>query len=213
MLVSPSVISADLTALRDQIEECDKSSPFSYHIDIMDGHFVENIMSGPDFTKALRKCTDTNLECHLMIDRPDKYYRKFMDAGANTIMVHVESPMSVGKLFRELSANGIDYGVVINPETPLENALPYVHDASILLIMSVHPGFSGQKFIPEVLDKLTTAKNYIQENELKTLIEIDGGITDVTGKLAKEAGADILASASYIFGGEIGKRMEKLKNL
>lgn len=213
MLVSPSVISADLTSLREQIETCDRASPYSYHVDVMDGHFVNNITIGPLFTSAVRKCTERRIECHLMIDRPDRYYEEFVSAGADSLLCHVESPVAVGKLFSELADRGIDYGVVINPETPLEKAFPYIDGASILLIMSVRPGFSGQSFMPEVLGKFSAAADYIREHSLKTKIEIDGGINDVTGKLARDAGAEILVSGSYIFSGNIAERMETLKNL
>lgn len=213
MLVSPSIISADYTNLREQIRQCDEGSPNSYHVDVMDGHFVNNITIGPGFTKAVNECTDKRLECHLMIDRPDKYYEQFLKAGADCLLCHVESPMSIGSLFSSFRKSGVDHGVVINPDTPLEKAIPFLEGASTLLIMTVYPGFSGQSFIPEVLDKVREARNYIDSKSLDTKIEIDGGINDVTGKLASEAGADILVSGSYIFGGPIKERVEILKRL
>ncbi len=213
MLVSPSLISADLTRLGDQISTCEKAAPFSYHVDVMDGHFVDNITIGHDFTAAVRKCTDRRIECHLMIDRPDRYYGRFVSAGASSLLCHVESPVAVGKLFKKFSDEGIDYGVVINPETPLESALPYLDGASTLLIMSVHPGFSGQGFMPEVLEKLKEASRYIHDNSLNVRLEIDGGINGETGPLARDAGAEIVVSGSYIFGGNILERIETLRNL
>lgn len=213
MLVSPSIISADLTILKEQIRKVDESSPFSYHVDVMDGHFVNNITIGPGFTKAVSSCTDTKIECHLMIDRPDRYYEKFLDAGADSLLCHVESPMSIGNLFKALKKSDTEYGVVINPETPLEKALTYLEGASTLLIMTVHPGFSGQSFIPEVMEKVRAARKYIDSNGLKTRIEIDGGINDSTGKIARDAGADIIVSGSYLFSGPIREKMELLNSL
>lgn len=213
MLISPSILSADFSALREDIIKCDRASPYSYHVDVMDGHFVNNITIGPGFTKALRSCTETPLECHLMIDRPDRYYGEFVKAGADILLCHVESPVSTGSLFKKFMDEGIPYGVVINPETSLDRALPFLEGSSILLIMSVHPGFSGQKFIPEALDKVKAAREYIDSNSLNVKIEIDGGINDSTGKLARDAGADILVSGSYIFGGNIEERAKLLKSL
>ncbi len=213
VLVSPSIISADLSSLRDQIRKCDEAEPYSYHVDVMDGHFVNNITIGPGFTGAVRSCTERRIECHLMIDRPDKYYDRFLKAGANSILCHVESPMSIGNLFSSMKKASVDYGVVINPDTPLEKALPYLDGASILLVMSVYPGFSGQSFIPYVLDKVRKAREYIDQNSLETKIEIDGGINDSTGKLAVDAGADILVSGSYIFSGPIDEKVQSLRRL
>lgn len=213
MFVAPSIISADLTELREQIKKVDESSPFAYHVDVMDGHFVNNITIGPGFTKAVSSCTDTKIECHLMIDRPDKYYDKFLKAGADCLLCHVESPMSIGNLFNSFRKSGTEFGVVINPETPLEKALPHLEGASTLLIMTVHPGFSGQSFIPEVMDKVRDARKYIDSNALETKIEIDGGINDITGKIARDAGADIIVSGSYLFSGPIKEKMELLNSL
>ncbi len=213
MKVSPSIIAADLTRLGEQISQCDAAGAFSYHVDVMDGHFVNNITLGTTFTAAMRKCTETEIECHLMIDRPDRYYEMFRAAGADTLLCHVESPMQVGSFFNRLKGENIPFGVVLNPETPFSKAVPYLENASIFLVMSVHPGFSGQKFIPDVLDKVSQARDYARDNSLDYMIEIDGGINNVTGKQAKDAGADILVSASYIFGGNIGERIGILKNL
>ncbi len=213
MFVSPSLISVDFTILRDQLHECDLEEPYSYHMDIMDGHFVNNITVGPSFVRAVRKITDRKIESHLMIERPDKFYPAFLDAGTDLFLIHIESPLSVGKLLKKMVQDGVEYGVVLNPETPFEKAIPFLPDASALLLMTVHPGFSGQRFIEDSLKKIGEARKYIDENSLPVKIEVDGGINDITARSAKKAGADVAVSASYIFRGNIRERIRILKSI
>lgn len=213
MLVSPSIISSNLLHLSDEIEECQKAGIYSFHIDVMDGHFVPNLTLGPDFVKTMRGFTKTKLESHLMVERPDRYYSVFHDAGSSTILVHLESPVNTGRLIREMEKNSIQYGIVVNPETDLKKAFPFIENAEILLIMSVHPGFSGQSFIESTVGKIVDARRYIDDAGLKTKIEVDGGINDSTGKLVANAGADILVSASYIFSGNIAERISTLNSI
>lgn len=212
MLVSPSIISADLRNLEAQIRECVKAGAHSFHLDIMDGHFVPNLTMGPDLVKAIRKSTDITLEAHLMVERPDKYYRSFHDAGADVLLIHYESPLDTSGLIGKMREEGIRYGLVINPGTEFREVSDLLDGAEILLIMTVHPGFSGQKFI-DVMDKVSEASRFIKENGLSTKIEIDGGINSDTAPKAVKAGADILVSGSYIFSGNIRERLESLKNL
>lgn len=211
--VSPSIISSKLEDLGSQIMECDKAGADSYHLDVMDGHFVPNLTMGPDLIKAIRRATSQPLEAHLMIERPDKYYSRFIQAGSDVLLVHQECLVDFRKLISGIKAEGADFGMVINPETPVETVHKYLEDSSILLIMFVHPGFSGQKFIESALPKISEARDYIKEHGFKTSIEVDGGVTDVTGKKVVEAGADILVSGSYIFSGNISERIPILKNL
>lgn len=213
MRVSPSIISAKLDYLAQEISQCDSVGVDSYHLDVMDGHFVPNLTMGPDLIRAVRRNTDRKLEAHLMIERPDKYYKSFIEAGADILLVHAECLIDFKKLRSEIMDTGSGFGVVINPETPLSDAIPYLDEAQILLIMSVHPGFSGQKFIPGTIQKIRKAKEYIAENNLKVHIEVDGGINNETGALCAEAGADILVSASYIFSGNIPERIGILRNI
>ena len=213
MLVSPSIISSSLVRLQDEVKKCEQAGAFSLHLDIMDGHFVPNITMGPDFVKAIRNVTDLRLESHLMLERPDMYYQKFREAGSDVILIHVESPMSTGRLIRQMEADGCRYGIVINPETPVEKAYPFLEKAEVLLIMSVHPGYSGQAFIRGVIPKIRAARRHIDATGLKTRIEIDGGINDRTGAEVAEAGADILVSASYIFSGNVAERISTLKTI
>ena len=213
MLVSPSIVSSNLLHLSQEIDKCQKAGIYSFHIDVMDGHFVPNLTLGPDFVKALRGFSNTRLDTHLMLERPDRYYKVFHDSGSSVILIHVESPVNTGRLVKEMENHDIKYGIVANPETDLKKAMPFLDNAEILLIMTVHPGFSGQGFIESTVDKIAEARRYIDETGLKTKIEVDGGINDKTGKLAAQAGADILVSASYIFSGNVAERISTLKSI
>ena len=211
--VSPSLISCDLANLGNQVVLCEKFGAGSFHLDVMDGHFVPNLTMGPDLIKAVRKVTDLRLETHLMIERPDKYYRMFHEAGSDLLLVHYESPVDLRHLFDGMSDENIDYGLVINPETPFSRVKDLVNECKVLLVMSVHPGFSGQSFIDSSLPKIKQARKYIDENNIDCRVEIDGGINYENGKKAVEAGADILVSASYIFYNDIADSIKKLKSL
>ncbi len=213
MLVSPSIISSKLENLGDQIVECDRAGVFSYHLDVMDGHFVPNLTMGPDLVRAVRRCTKKTIETHLMIERPDKFYKPFIEAGSDILLVHHECLVDLRKLISGIRDENAKFGLVINPETPFEKVHDLIDEAEILLIMSIHPGFSGQKFMDSVLPKIAEAKKYIKDQGLSTKIEIDGGVNDETGKKCADAGADILVSASYIFSGKIGERINKLQVL
>ncbi|SMD30260.1 ribulose-phosphate 3-epimerase [Picrophilus oshimae] len=210
--VSPSIISSDLSHLYDEIKRCEDAGAGSFHLDVMDGHFVNNITMGPDLIRAIRKSTGLRLDAHLMIERPDKYYKSFLDAGADVLLIHYESPVNTMELLKKFHRENIRYGIVINPETNFERVKSLIENAEILLIMSVNPGFSGQKFIDDSLIKVSQAREFIRANNLKTRIEIDGGINDETGRLAANAGADILVSASFIFKNGVINPIKTLKN-
>lgn len=212
MLVSPSIISCRIEQLEEEIRKCESAGVYSLHLDIMDGHFVPNLTMGPDFVKTLRRLTDLKLEAHLMLDRPDRYYPKFLEAGADSFLIHVESPVNTGVLIEELRSKNLNYGVVINPETPFEAAKPFLENAELLLVMSVHPGFSGQTFIHDVIPKLKEAKAYLEQNNLNAKVEIDGGINAETAILCSDAGADIAVSGSYLFSGNFSERIRKIQN-
>jgi ribulose-phosphate 3-epimerase len=211
--VSPSIISAKLEDLGSEIAKCVEGGATSFHLDVMDGHFVPNLTMGPDMVRAVRRCTDLELEVHLMLENPDKYYKKFLEAGANIPLIHVESPINTGLLIKKIRNEGYRFGIVVNPETSLEKAFPFLEDSSILLIMSVHPGFSGQKFIQDAVIKIQEARRYVDGRKLETLIEVDGGITLDTAKICRAAGADIAVSASYIFSGEVKEKVSSLARL
>lgn len=210
--ISPSIISSDLSHLYDEIKKCENAGAGSFHLDIMDGNFVDNITMGPDLIKAIRKSTDLRLDGHLMINRPDKYYKTFIDSGIDVLLIHYETPININEFLNKLKNNNIRYGIVVNPDTNVEKVFKFLDLSEILLIMSVYPGFSGQKFIESSLNNIKKAREFIDKNNYKTKIEIDGGIDDKTGKLAVDAGADILVSASYIFK-NINENIKNLKSL
>ncbi|MHB1441011.1 MAG: ribulose-phosphate 3-epimerase [Cuniculiplasma sp.] len=211
MKISPSIISCKLEFLEEQIGRSVEAGADQFHLDIMDGHFVPNLTMGPDLIGAIRRCTDLPLEAHMMVTYPDKYWKKFSDAGADILMFHYESPVNLKSCLKDVRESGKDYGIVINPETPFRKVEPFLEGAKILLIMTVYPGFSGQSFIGPMVPKIEEARKYMDEHSLETEIEIDGGINGETGKIAVEAGADILVSASFIYGGDILENIKILK--
>ena len=198
--IAPSILSADFAELAREVDRIRPQADL-LHVDVMDGHFVPNLTIGAPVVKSLRPHTDLYLDCHLMIDNPAELLDDFAKAGADSCTVHVELG-DPRPLFDRMRAHGMRVGLVFNPETPLEAVLPYVDEIDILLFMSVHPGFGGQSFIPEVLDKLRDARRIVDERGLAVELEIDGGINVATAHLAAEAGADILVSGSAIFHAE-----------
>jgi ribulose-phosphate 3-epimerase len=213
MLVSPSIISSRLEILRSQIRDCDNAGVYSYHLDVMDGHFVPNLTMGPDLISAIRRCTEKRLETHLMIERPDKYAEKFIKSGSDLLFIHSEVLVDIKSTVKAIRDNGALFGIALNPETPVDRNLKWIEESDTVLMMSVHPGFSGQSFIRDILPKIREVRQFIDKNNLLAKIEVDGGINAETGKLCVEAGADILVSASYIFSGNIGERIGALSSI
>jgi ribulose-phosphate 3-epimerase len=197
MKLAPSILSADFARLA---EDVDKVAPVAdlLHVDVMDGHFVPNLTIGPPVVASLRKYTDLYLDCHLMIDNPGVLLDDFAQAGADSCTVHVElgDPRPLFARMRDL---GMRVGLVCNPETPFDAVAPHLDQIDLLLVMSVHPGWGGQSFIPEVLDKVRAARDEIDRRGLAVEVEIDGGINLQTARVAADAGADILVAGSAIF--------------
>ncbi|MBA2325916.1 MAG: ribulose-phosphate 3-epimerase [Actinobacteria bacterium] len=195
--LAPSILSADFSQLADEVDRVSDQADL-LHVDVMDGHFVPNLTIGPPVVKSLRQRTDLFLDCHLMVDNPEDLLADFADAGADGCTVHIElgDPRPRFAMMRSL---GLRVGLTLNPETPLDSVLPYLEEIDLLLVMSVHPGFGGQPFIPSVLDKLTTARRIVDERNLPMELEIDGGINLETASQAADAGADILVSGSAVF--------------
>ena len=198
MKLAPSILSADFADLAAEVDRVTEAADL-LHVDVMDGHFVPNLTIGPVVVSALRKRTELFLDCHLMIDNPAVLLEDFADAGADRCIVHVELG-DPRPLFDELRERNVGVGLVLNPETPVESVLPYLDDIDLLLVMSVHPGWGGQGFIPEVLDKVRVVRTAIDERRLDVEIEIDGGINVTTAPAAAEAGVDILVAGSAVFG-------------
>ncbi len=213
MIISPSLISSRLEKLKEEIEESVNGGAEQFHLDIMDGHFVPNLTMGPDLIRAIRRTTDLPLEAHMMVSDPLFYWKEFSRAGADILLFHYESPAPLIKCFRDVKEAGKKYGIAINPGTPFSLVKDLLNGASMLVIMSVHPGFSGQSFIEGSLNKIREAREFIDENGLEVKIEVDGGINDKTARPAAKEGAHILVSASYIYGGPIAERVRKLKEL
>jgi ribulose-phosphate 3-epimerase len=198
--VAPSVLSADFTKLKSQIKEVEKGGAKILHIDIMDGHFVPNITFGPFILKQIRKITNLILDVHLMIADPDKYIKDFVDAGADYVTIHQESTVHLHRTVQYVKSLGVKVGVSLNPSTH-ESTLEYVlNELDMVLVMSVNPGFGGQKFIPEVLPKIKNIKRMIENRNLNTIIEVDGGVTSENAKIINEAGATWLVAGSAVFG-------------
>jgi ribulose-phosphate 3-epimerase len=202
--VVPSILSADFGAFRSQVVELLDAGARAFHVDVMDGHFVPVITFGPRVVSSFADLVHERggtIDVHLMIEQPERQLPEFAQAGADSCTVHVELG-DPRPLFDRMRALGMRVGLVFNPETPLEVVLPYLEEIDILLFMSVHPGFGGQSFIPEVLDKLRDARAIVDERGLAVELEIDGGINVATAHFAAAAGADILVSGSAIFHAE-----------
>lgn len=213
-LIAPSVLSANFLDLRKDLEMIERSEADWIHLDIMDGVFVPNISFGFPVMKAIKSVTNKPLDVHLMIVNPDRYIDEFAKAGASTINVHYEACIHLHRVVQSIKNAGAKAAVTLNPHTPvglLENIL---HDLDMVLLMSVNPGFGGQQFIENSLEKVSKLKGMINERGLSTKIEVDGGVNLETGRLLIEAGADVLVAGNYIFSSEdpIGT-IHNLKNL
>ena len=213
-LISPSILSADFSRLGEEIREVEEAGADWIHIDVMDGHFVPNITIGPLIVEAAKRVTSLPLDVHLMIENPDRYIGEFAKAGADLIAVQVESCVHLNRTVQLIRECGVRPGVVLNPSTPLTSIDWVLEMVDFVELMSVNPGFGGQKFIPGVLDKVRELKGKITEMGLATLIEIDGGINETTIKTASEAGADVFVAGSAIFGSrDYQKTISRFKEL
>jgi ribulose-phosphate 3-epimerase len=197
--IAPSILSADFSKLGEEILDVEKGGADYIHVDVMDGHFVPNITIGPLIVEAIRPITKRPLDVHLMIENPDQYIKAFADAGADYITVHVEACRHLHRTIHYIKSLGVKAGVVLNPATPVEAIQHVIGDVDMVLLMSVNPGFGGQKFIPEVLPKIRKVRQMADEKGVTLEIEIDGGINSETAKLCIEAGANVLVAGSAIY--------------
>jgi ribulose-phosphate 3-epimerase len=196
VLIAPSILSSDFSRLAEEVRVVQQAGADMLHLDIMDGHFVPNITFGPTFVKAVKSVADVPLDVHLMIENPDAYIDDFISAGADILTVHVETCTHLNKALNYIRDLGAKPAVTLNPSTPLESIEYVIDDVDMVLIMSVNPGFSGQKFIPKMLDKISRAREMVGD---EVDIQIDGGITAENAGNVIEAGANILVSGSSVF--------------
>ena len=212
--ISPSILSADFSQLGNEIKRLEEGGADMIHVDVMDGHFVPNLTIGPPVIKALRKQCSIKFDVHLMISPVHKYIEAYSDAGADIITIHPEATDNLEESILKIKSLNKKVGVSLNPETKIDLIIDYLEKIDLVLIMSVNPGFGGQKFMPEVLEKIRKLKKIQSENHLNFDIEIDGGINFDNCQLAIEAGANILVSGTTVFksnNGDIKKNINLLK--
>lgn len=212
--LAPSLLSADFSQLRTDVQRCEQAGADILHIDVMDGHFVPNITIGPLVVDALRKHSNLIFDCHLMIENPDAYIPAFAQAGANWISVHVETCNHLHRTLSSIKSLGCKAGIVLNPLTPLEYAFSAAHDVDFILLMSVNPGFGGQSFISSFLQRCATLRSCLDSHNLSHVeIEVDGGVKIDNLRDVLDAGANLIVSGSGIFSGSIEDNIAAMRRI
>lgn len=206
-ILSPSILAADFSRLGEQIKEVERAGAKYLHIDVMDGVFVPDISFGMPVILSIRNCSDIFFDVHLMIDKPERYIKEFADCGADLINFHMEATEDVDRTIQKIRFLGKKAGITIKPETPAKAVEPYLKLVDTVLVMTVKPGFGGQKMIPECLDKVREVRSMVDRLGLRTDIEVDGGIRIDNVHLALEAGANIIVSGSAVFKDNISKNV------
>jgi len=200
-IIAPSILSADFSKLGEDIQSAEKAGGNWIHIDVMDGHFVPNMTFGPIVVQSVRSYTKLPFDVHLMIEKPEQYLEAFAKAGADRITVHAEACVHLHRVVHQIKELGLPAGVALNPGTPLSAVEPVLDDLDLVLLMTVNPGFGGQKFIPQSVNRLRQLRGMLQERELGHMhVQVDGGINAETAPLVRDAGANVLVAGNYVFG-------------
>lgn len=211
--IAPSILSADLLKLEQQVSQVIRNGADMIHVDVMDGHFVPNLTFGPNMVEALKKIVDIPLDVHLMIDNPDLYLEDYAKAGANILTVHQEACLHLHRTIQKIHQWGMKAGASVNPATPVSLLSDIIKEVDLVLIMSVNPGFGGQKFIVQSLKKISEVKAMAEKAGRNIMIEVDGGINPETAKLAVEKGANVLVAGNAVFKqADFKVAMEALRN-
>jgi ribulose-phosphate 3-epimerase len=212
--IAPSVLGADFSQLAEDIADADRADVDMFHLDIMDGHFVPNISFGPDIVRTINKLTDKFLDVHLMLSQPEKHFEAFIESGADNITFHIEVHPNPVEIVKKVRGMGIKAGISLNPDTPVDKVLSYLELFDFLLVMSVNPGFGGQKFIESILPKITAAREFIDTHGLRTQIQVDGGVDSGNAERIVKAGTDILVMGTGFFGSKDRQRLvQRVKGL
>ena len=216
MIVAPSILSADFSRLGDQLKEVENSNAEWIHFDVFDGHFVPNISFGTDVLKAVKKSTSMYVDVHLVISDPEYYSDIFMDAGADGITFHLDAVNNIEMslaLIKKIKSRGKKVGITLYPEVDVHEYLPYLDEVDLALVMSIKPGFGGQPFREDAIERIKWLDDLRKKHNYHYLIQVDGGINGETGKRCAEAGADVLVAGSYVFKNDIAEAVDSLYQL